>query len=278
VDIATGLAAQDAQRLKGAGFTVATPSSLQAQYLGINVKRPKLGDQRVRQALNYAINKQAIIKTVFFDTVTESKSVLTPGTFGYKEQGAYDYDPEKAKSLLSAAGITTSSQLQLTLWTPEGLYPKDVVVAQAIQAQLADVGVTVTIQKQESGSYFTVMKKPAAEANYDLFMWAFVPSTADGYQTFQNNLLSDSEDVPSYFNYSRYQNPQFDELVQKAGSTPDQSQRTQFLEQAQKIAWDDAPYVYLYVIGVVNGYAKGVTGVEALPTRYMDLTQAVKSA
>lgn len=278
VDIATGLGAQDAQRLKGAGFTTAAVPSLQAQYLGINVKRPNLSDVRVRQALNYAIDKQAIVKTVFLDTFTVLDSVLTPGSFGYKSQDSkYDYNPSKAKELLSAAGFGPSKPLKLILWTPDGLYPRDVVVAQAIQAQLKEVGVEVTIEKQESGGYFTVMKKPTAQANYDLFMWAFVPSTADGYQTLQNNLLSDAEDTPGYFNYSRYKNSQFDDLVNKAGVVTDMKQRTQLLEQAQKMAWEDAPYVYLYTIGIVNGYKKGVTGVQALPTRYMDLTQAMKN-
>jgi peptide/nickel transport system substrate-binding protein len=277
VDIATGLPAQDAQRLKGAGITIAAAPSLQAQYLGINVQRPSLGDLKVRQALNYAVDKEALVKTIFLDAFTVADSVLTPGSFGYQGQTRYQYSADKAKELLASAGFGPNNPLKLILWTPEGLYPKDIVVAQAIQAQLKEVGVDVTIQKQESASYFTIMKKPTDQANYDLFMWAFVPSTGDGYQTFQNNLLSDAGDVPSYFNFSRYKNPQLDGLIKQAGSVTDQTKRADLLAQAQKIAWDDAPYVYLYTIGIVNGYGKGVTGVEALPTRYMDLTRATKS-
>lgn len=277
VDIATGLGAQDVQRLKSAGFTITPAPSLQAQYLGLNVKRPGLKDVRVRQALNYAIDKKAIVKTVFMDTFTVSDSVLTPGSFGYKSQAIYDYNPTKAKELLGQAGFGANNPLKLTLWTPEGLYPKDVTVAQAVQAQLTEVGVQVTIQKQDNGGYFTVMKKPTTGANYDLFMWAFVPSTGDGYQTFQNNLLGDAQDVPGYFNYSRINNGQLDQAIQKAGTATDMKVRQQTLEDAQKIAWDEAPYVSLYVIGVVNGYKKGITGVQALPTRYMDLTHASKN-
>jgi ABC-type transport system substrate-binding protein len=278
VDIATGLPAQDVDRLKGEGNTVVAAPSLQAQYLGINMARPNLDNVDVRHAINYAIDKQALVQSLFLGTFTELDSVLTPGTSGYQTQTPYAFDADKAKQLLAGAGFDDKNPLKLVLWSPKNLYPKDILVAQAIQSMLQNVGIDVSIEQKESASYFSDLKVPSDQAPYDLFMWAFVPSTGDGYQTFQNNLLSDTSDTPSYFNFSRYKNADFDAQVTKSRDETDQNVRTGALQQANGIAWNDAPYASLYVIATINGYRPGVSGVQALPTRYLDLTQATKGS
>lgn len=274
VDIATGLPVQSIEDLESRDLDVLVIKGMQAQYMGINTARPGLSDPAVRQALNYAIDKSALTESLFFGANAPLDSPFTEGTFGYQAQSTdYAFDPDKARSLLEQAGVTESNPLHLVLWTPQGLYPQDTVVAQAIQSQLAEVNVTVEISVQQSSNYFSVLK---AQSDYDLFLWAFVPSTGDGYQTLQNNVLSNAEETPNYFNFMRYSSSQLDTLIGQIGSVTDQDQRAEDLAEAQQIIWEDAPYVFLYNIGIVTASQPGVEGIESLPIGYLDLTTAHK--
>ncbi|MEJ2288930.1 MAG: ABC transporter substrate-binding protein, partial [Deinococcales bacterium] len=85
-----------------------TPSDL-SFYVGLNTSRPPLDDVRVRQALNYAVNKAAIIHDVLHDTVTRADSVVPASVFGYARLRPYVYDPAKAKALLADAGVKPGS-------------------------------------------------------------------------------------------------------------------------------------------------------------------------
>jgi peptide/nickel transport system substrate-binding protein len=273
-DIATSVPAQDVDRLKRAGITIVSAPSLQNQYLGINTTRPGLGDVRVRQALNYAVDKQAISRTLFQNFFAPLSSLLPAGAFGYAPQPAFDYDAAKAKQLLADAGYGPGKPFRrLILWTPEGMWPKDIVVAQAIQAQLRQAGLDVDVQRQERGSYYTSMHD---RLDFDLFMFAFIGSTGDGYQTFFYLLKSDPTTTPENLNFTRYKNPRLDDLIAGAATSVDQPKRKYYLEQAQKLSWQEAPYVWLYNIGTVNGYRRGITGIQLTPLRFMVLTDAVK--
>jgi ABC-type transport system substrate-binding protein len=228
----------------------------------------------VRQALNYAIDKASLTHALFFDTATALDSPFTPGTFGYtKQSSSYAYDPAKATSLLASAGYTSAHPLHLVLWAPQGLYPQDTVLAQAIQQQLKKVNVDITIAIQQASNYFTLLKQ---QNNYDLFEWSFVPSTGDGYQTLQNNYLSNASSTPTYFNFMRYSDASTDAAIQQAAQVTDQTQRQSLLQEAQKDIWQNAPQIFLYDIGLVVGAQKGVTGVDVLPVGYLDLRNATK--
>ncbi|MCL5076212.1 MAG: ABC transporter substrate-binding protein [Chloroflexi bacterium] len=285
-DIATAIGAADVARLKAnPKLNVIVRQSLQAQYIGFNVLHPPFDGPKVRQAFNYAIDKKGIVDTLFQGLFQVSDSVLTPGTFGYKSQGAYPYDPDKAKQLLAEAGWKpgptgvlekAGKPLKIVLWMPEKLYPSDVRLGEVVQAQLRKIGVEVSLVKQEAGAYFSLLKVPADKATYDLFEWAFVPSTGDGYQTLQNNILSDKTDVPGYFNYMRYKNPKVDELISLIGSTTNKEERLKHFAAVQEILWKDAPYIYLYTIAITTGVNRNVEGVAVTPFRYVYLTNATK--
>jgi peptide/nickel transport system substrate-binding protein len=275
VDVATSIPAQDISRLKGRGFTVTTADSLQNQYLGINVARQGLSDVRVRRAINYAIDKRNIVNVLFQNLFTPLTSVLPQGAFGYgKQEPAYEHNPDEAKRLLQEAGYGPGRPLRrLVLWSPEGMWPKDIVVAQAIQGHLKRVGIEVDLQRQERGSYYTRMTR---ETDFDLFLFAFIGSTGDGYQTLVFTLGSQIGVLPGSLNFTRYKNPRFDDLVEGAAVATDQARRDYFIKQAQKVAWQDAPYAYLYNIGSIVGMRKGVSGVEVSPLRFAVMLSAAK--
>ena len=109
-------------------------------WVAMNTQKEPFTDKRVRQALNYAVDKQAIIDSVLAGYGQMIDSPLAPRVWGYKSVKTYEYDPEKAKALLAEAGVTS---FKTTMWTSDATDAKQVAVA--IQGQLAEVGVAVEV-------------------------------------------------------------------------------------------------------------------------------------
>jgi peptide/nickel transport system substrate-binding protein len=110
-------------------------------------------NQKVRQAFLYAIDRQAIIDSVFEGHATQLTQIATPGDFGYVEElEPFPYDPERAKQLLAEAGYPDG--FEITFMCPSGRYIRDKEVCQAIAAQLERIGVTSQLQFLEVGDFF----------------------------------------------------------------------------------------------------------------------------
>jgi len=113
-------------------------------YVGFNLAKKPFDDVRVRQALNYAIDKESIVKNIYQDRAAVVPNVVGPLNTGYAAVKGYEYDPAKAKKLLAEAGY--SNGLEITFWTPKGRYLKDYELAQVIQQQLAAVGIKAKLE------------------------------------------------------------------------------------------------------------------------------------
>ena len=119
-------------------------------YLGFNNTKKPFDDKRVRQALNYAVNKEAIVRDVLKGTGAVSKGPVLPGTWGDEARlKPFPYDPERARKLLAEAGLAAG--FSTTLWVPEsgsGMQ-SPVAMSTIIQSNLKAVGVNVTLQTME---------------------------------------------------------------------------------------------------------------------------------
>jgi peptide/nickel transport system substrate-binding protein len=102
------------------------------------VKKKPFDDVRVRQALNYAVNREAIVKSLFQGNAEALSGIVAPLQNGYAKLPGYAYDPKKAKELLAQAG---AAGIKVKLWSPKGRYVKDFELAQAVQQDLSAVGV-----------------------------------------------------------------------------------------------------------------------------------------
>ena len=127
-------------------------------YLGINCFKKPFTDVRVRQALNYAVDKEAIVKNLYQGRALVSQGMVAPLTTGYFPVKGYSYDPEKAKKLLAEAGFPNGFKAKL--WSPQGRYPKDFEMAQAIQQQLKKVNIDCTLDTMEWAAYLAATRKP----------------------------------------------------------------------------------------------------------------------
>jgi oligopeptide transport system substrate-binding protein len=201
---------------------------------------PAFQKVQVRQAMNYAIDKNKVIQDVENGRGTVANGPLPPGIPGYNSSvQPYPYDPAKAKQLLAQAGYANGFTVEFDL-VPSDTGTK---LAQVVQSMLAQVGVTMNIVNMQSAPYH--QKYLAKQIPFGIGDWLLDYPDAEDFLY----LLVDGH---SPLNRTTYDNPQFDQLVEKADSITDQAQRVQLYAQADALANQDAPWVYLW-FGVYDG-------------------------
>src|SRR5690606_33276195 len=116
-------------------------------FIYFNHAMEPFDDVRVRQAVNYAVNKEDLADFILGGAVRPSDAPVAPGIFGYTPVGDYSHDPERARELLAEAGYPDG--FSTTLYSPSGRYLQDIQSAEAIQGMLAEVGINAEIETLE---------------------------------------------------------------------------------------------------------------------------------
>ncbi len=210
--------------------------------LSLNTQHVPFKDKRVRQALNYAIDKDSIVKNIYQGMAIPSGGPSGPLISGSADIAPYPYDVNKAKELLAEAGLKDG--FEITLLSPTGRFLKDAELVQEVQKQLRAIGVTVKLNLLEYAAFTAAQYKPLDQTNVQMFLQGWVPSTGEARWT-MFALFNSTQWVPKGSNGSFYSNPQMDELIDKATMAVNIQQRNDFLKQAQQLAHDDAVWVYL---------------------------------
>lgn len=254
-------------------IVVRVEPSLRVIYIGFNTRKSPLNDIRVRQALNYAIDKQKLCATIMRNLAIPSDSPLAKYTFGYFSTGGYPYDPAKAKQLLKEAGI---ENLKLELLTPKGRYLNDYEVAVAVQGMLKEVGVTVDVKPMEWASYINkLFSSNPADWDYELFLLGWAPSTGEGHWVLYPLFHSDNMNPNGTGdNNTFYSNPKVDELIDKIAHELDKEKLLQYYAEVQKIIVQDAPWIFLYNMTNIVAHKKQLKNVWLLPTEFVILKYA----
>lgn len=238
-------------------------------WVTLNIQMKPFDDVRVRRAVNHAVNKQAITKDILKGTATVSSGPIPPAiTWAYTDQVTkYPYDVEKAKKLLTEAGYPNG--FSTVFWIPEsgsGMQsPK--TMAQAIQADLAAVGVKVTIQTFEWGAYLNKYGKGfGQEAGMGALSFMLDP----GDPAPMLSLILDGRALPpNGFNGGYYKNPDVDKILDEATRTVDLKKRGELYRQMQKIVADDAPWIFIdHALQNAAGRKK-VSGFKLHPSFYI---------
>ena len=191
-DVITNVPFQYATLLAGGTSTrMASARSVRVLYVAFNTLKP--GPQQnvlVRQALNYALDVPAIIKSVLGGRAYELGQPVPPNFFGYDPALApYRHDPAKAKALLAKAGYPEGKGLELTLYAPQGRYNGDKEVALAIGGQLQAFGVHVDVRTQEWVSYF---RQALQRGLTPMYMLGWGNITYDADNTLSSQLVGDA--------------------------------------------------------------------------------------
>ena len=271
VDAMMRVPPQEVARLEAdADIEVVRQSSVRQIYIGFNNEREPFTDVRVRQALNYAIDKQAIVDGLF-EGFTVADAPVVPAVFGHSTVGPYAYDPARARELLAEAGFPDG--FSMTLHHPTGRYPLDATVAQVLQDQLSEVGIDVTLETREWSSYLSFTAQPPEQAEYDAYLlgWGTVTLDSD-YGLYA--LLHSNQWNPNGNNRGFYRNDEVDSLLDTARVTTDQSVRAQLYAQAMEQIWADAPWIFLYNQGQVNANRNYVDGLIHHPLENLSAWEA----
>jgi peptide/nickel transport system substrate-binding protein len=272
VDVVVNVPASEMSRLEDNANLVVEPVMLGRMiYIAIHCQRPYLDDVRVRQALNYAVDKEAIVKGILQGLGRVADSPIPSLTWGYSPVGEYPYDPDKARQLLADAGVP--EDFTIKLWVPEGRYFQDKEVGEAVANYLGEVGLNVDFQVFEWGAYLSSIRKPIEEAEHDLYLLGWSSDTLDADHALSGVL--DSAQWPlAGANRGFYKNETVDAMLEEARTSVDPAQRMAMYADISKMIWDDAPWIFLHEMETVIAYRKGITGIWMQPAEPLDLTGA----
>lgn len=212
-------------------------------FLILNTREGPMADRRVRQAVNYAIDKTTLVENVLSGTA-EVAAGPTPPAFAWAYNEAlepYPFDPDKARALLAEAGQEGAA---LTFYVTEGgsgmLDP--VAMGAAIQADLARVGLDVTIETYEWNTFLGRVN-PGLEGKADMAEMAWMTNDPDTLPYLA--LRTEAWPENGGFNSGYYSNPEVDALLEAARRATDQDERARLYREMQVIVQEDAPWAFI---------------------------------
>ncbi|WP_127904235.1 ABC transporter substrate-binding protein [Solirhodobacter olei] len=246
IDIMVEVPPNSLSQFKPPKFNIVEASGPHLWFLILNCKDGPFKDKRVRQAANYAINKEAICKDVLEGTAVVAAGP-TPPAFNWAynhDLKPYPYDPEKAKALLKEAGAEGA---ELTFYVTQGgsgmLDP--VPMGTAIQADLEAVGLKVKIETFEWNTFLGKVN-PGLDnkgTHVDMAEMAWMTNDPDTLPFLA--LRTGAWPDKGGFNSGYYSNPEVDKLLAEARTSTDQAKRAELYKKMQVIVHDDAPWVFV---------------------------------
>ncbi len=210
------------------------------QYLAFNFRDSRLRDLRVRRAIAYAIDRQAIVRSILRGTARVATGMLAPENWAY-DGGVknYAYDPERAGSLLDAAGYARRRDGTRGLRFVYKTTPENALMGVILQAMLRRVGIDLEVRTNEWATFYADIQR----GNFDLTSmdWVGVTDPHHYYMIFDSKMVP-----PLGLNRGAYANPEMDRLVEAGEVTLDPAKRRRIYAAVQKLAALDLPYVSLW--------------------------------
>ncbi|ARK24279.1 ABC transporter substrate-binding protein [Sporosarcina sp. P37] len=262
IDLADGINPADGQKIEDNDkLQLFERPSMNVGYLGLTVTREPFDKKEVRQAMNYAIDKQTIIDSFFEGRAEVAKNPMPSSISGYNDEiEGYEYDPEKAKALLKEAGLEDGFEMELwAMPVPRPYMPDGTKVAEAIQSNLADVGIKAKIVSYEWATYLD----KASKGDADAFMLGWTGDNGDADNFLY--VLLDEDNIGSN-NYTYFKNDKTHKLFLEAQTEVDEDKRNELYKEAQEILHEEAPWVPLAHSIPLLGGAKELTGFVPHPT------------
>ncbi len=254
---------------------VAQTPTARSTFIAMDLTLPggtPLAIKKVRQALNYAVDRDGIIRNVLFGAATPLEAPMASSLVGYSRIGGYGYDPSRARQLLAEGGTPA---LQLRLLYPTGRSGQDALapqLAQAVAANLHDVGVDLDLVGSDWATFLSAVNVPPdrGTAHMHLFNWS--PALLDASQ--QMTQFVRSQWPPAGLATSHYWNPKVELLVSEAAREADDQVRQNDYIEAQRVVWDDAPWIFLWSPSFLMVHSTRITGLTALPTEKFSVAYA----
>ena len=246
---------------KDPSLKIINQSGLNIAYWAFNTQKPPFDKKEVRQAMNMAIDKAAIIRDVYLGAGQAAKNLIPPTLWGYNDAVKdYPYDPAKAKELLAKAGITTPLEIDLWYMPVQRPYnPNAKRIAEIMQADLAKIGINAKLITYEWGEY----RKRAQQGEHTTAQLGWTGDNGDPDNFFFLRGCSGARAGGQ--NITKWCNKEYDDLLIKARSLANQAERAKIYEQMQVIAKEEAPDLTLAHSIVYEAMRKEVEGFKQGP-------------
>ena len=240
-----------------------TQPGMNIGYLAMNMDKKPFSDLRVRRAINHAIDKKALVDNFYQGLAMAAKNPIPPNLWGYDDSTEeYAYDPAMARQLLSAAGFPDGFATELwAMPVPRPYMPQPSKIAQAIQANLAEVGIVARIVQWEWGTYLDKVSK--GEHPMALLGWTGDNGDPDN---FLYVLLDKAAAVKPAQNIAFYRSDELHDILVQARRSTKIQDRTKLYAQAQQIIHRDAPWVPLVHATQTIAFQREVVGFKLHPT------------
>ncbi|MFM9844518.1 MAG: ABC transporter substrate-binding protein [Dongiaceae bacterium] len=206
-------------------------------WLGMNTEHPKLQDKRVRQAIQYAVDVESALDAAYSGLAPRARGIVLPGLPGHRQTTRFEKpDPDKARQLLQEAGVTG---LEVEL---RSLPDNDkIVLAQVVQANLADVGIKVTIAPTDPGPFWNLGLESQGDDWKDLQL--YIQEFGDAPDPSQMTQWYIGEQV-GVWNWERWKDAEFDKLYYAALQESDSKKRGEMYIRMQEIMEETGAYVW----------------------------------
>ena len=218
------------------------PPDFDVSYVGMNFSEPPFDDPKVRQAFNYAVDKERLAHLLLEDLVAPAKGILPPGFPGYNpDLKGYDYDPEKARQLLkdSKYGSNMDEFPRITMTLPGSFgAPVSPVMEAIIQGWQETFGIEIELLQTEWAIFLQDLNRARFQMFGGLSWRADYPDP--------ENFLDVLFHSESSNNHSKYANPEVDRLLEQARVELDETARFEIYHQVEEMILDDAPWVPLW--------------------------------
>lgn len=251
-------------------FQVQWADTWRIEYIGLLCTDPVFKDKRVRQAFNHMVDREEIASTIYRYRAIPNHGMVVPGSMpDYEtEDGPYKYDPEKAKALLAEAGYADLAKFpKLTLQLNSAGRDNE-KVAEVMQGYFAQAGIDVSLQVVDWRIHLDTVR----EGKVPFFRMGWL----NDYPSPENSLmLLDGQNLPPVGeNYARYTNPEFDRLYREALAAVDPVEQNRLFREAEKVAVDDAAWLFLFTMRQFRLVAPEVRGfpMNAGDRRYLKYT------
>jgi len=226
-------------------------------YLAMNTQKPPFDNVKVRQAVNYAINKENLVRLIYKGLAIKAKNPIPPSLWGYNDKiDDYEYMPEKARDLLKQAGYDKGFKTKLFTMTVSRPYmPQPAKVARAIKGNLAGVGIMVDIEYEYDWKEYI---KKVKNGEHEMCMFGWIGDNGDPDNFFYVLLDKDNAVKPWAKNLAFFKNEELHTILIKAQQISDRQERINLYMQAQEIIHAQAPWVPIAHNQQVGAYLKNV--------------------
>lgn len=246
VDVAVNIPPTDVERIESTeGVTAVQSPTQRVMMMVLRTDEDSItGDPKVREAIDLAIDKQAMVDSLLEGAGTVTRTRVTPGNTGANEDlyGQSLYDPERARELLAEAGYADG--VELTMSAPNGRYLKDRESAELMAAMLAEVGVTVNLEFLEWSAFNQRYQERSFE---DIFYIGY------GNSMFDASLALERLTSESAAGETDYDNERVNELLLDAEQNMNEEERVEQLVEAQELIAEDRPQIYTFQLDAITG-------------------------